>query len=149
VYAYGAINPGSIPKYAVFLIIISVMAMKTIKCNLFFKSLHLFSFFLYSHLRLRGTQLISQFVMTEMKFLLCNTFSECLIVNLTTIFHILKLWWLYVWFILPRRQSPPTKYVCVRFENSTLLGATSSTGNDKDTISCLSVLTECRSEHKF
>jgi hypothetical protein len=39
--------------------------------------------------------------------------------------------------------------MCARLENSTLLGATPSTGNDEDTISCLSVLTELRSKYKF
>jgi hypothetical protein len=55
---------------------------------------HLFSFFLYSRLRTKGARLISQSVMTEIKLLLCNTFSGCRIVNLTTSFHILTQRWL-------------------------------------------------------
>jgi hypothetical protein len=55
-----------------------------------FKSLHLFSFFLYSHSKMTGAQFVSQCVMTEIKFLLRNTFSECLMDNLTNSSHILK-----------------------------------------------------------
>jgi hypothetical protein len=36
-----------------------------------------------------GAQLVSQHVMTEIKLLLHNTLSECLIDNLTSSFHIL------------------------------------------------------------
>jgi hypothetical protein len=72
------------------------MAVEAVKCHLFFKSSHLFSFSLYSHSRMREAQLISQRVMIEIKLLLRNTFSECLIFNLITSFHILMQRWLYV-----------------------------------------------------
>jgi hypothetical protein len=66
------------------------MAMEAIKFNLFLSlCMYLFPFFLYSHSKMRGVQLVSQCVMTEIKLLLRNTFSECLIDNLTSSFHIL------------------------------------------------------------
>jgi hypothetical protein len=104
-------------------------------------------FFLCSHLTARGAQLISQRVTTEIKLLLHNTFSECLIVIPTTNFHILTQRWLNVYSFMATES--PTKFVCARLENSTLLGATRSTGNNKDMVSCLSILTECRSKHEF
>jgi hypothetical protein len=119
------------PGRLFFFITRSAMAVKAVKRHLFFKSLHLFSFFLYSHSRMRGVQLISQCVMTKITLLLHNTFSECIIVNLTTSVQILTQRWMYIWFILPRWWSPPKKFVCVRLETSTVLGATPSIGTIK------------------
>jgi hypothetical protein len=94
---------------------------------------------------MRGMQSVSQHVITKIKILLYKTFSEYLIVNLTNTFHILMQRWLYVWFILPQQQSP-TKFVCARlFGKFHFVRVTPSTGNDWDTVSCLLVLTECRS----
>jgi hypothetical protein len=67
-----------------------IMAMEAIKFNLSLSlCIYLFSFFLYSHLKRTGAQLISQRVVTEIKLLLSDTFSECLIDSLTNSFHIL------------------------------------------------------------
>jgi hypothetical protein len=54
--AFSTDDPGSVTKEAALpWITKSTMVMKTIKCNLFLKSLHLFLFFfLYSHLRMRA-----------------------------------------------------------------------------------------------
>lgn len=46
-------------------------------------------------------------------------------------------------------HGSPSQNVCVRLENCTLVGATPNLRNDKNTVNCLLVLTECRSEHTF
>jgi hypothetical protein len=146
-YVYGGGDLGSVPKCVVFFNHQICNGCEGCKVS-FFKLLHLFYFFLYSHPRMRGALSISQRVMTEIKFLLRNTFSECLIVDLTTSFHILTQQW-FMFDLFFHGDRDPIKFVCVRLENSTLLGGTPSTGNDKDIVSCLLVLTECRSKHKF
>jgi hypothetical protein len=97
-----------------------IMAMEAIKFNLFLSiCIYLFSFFLCSHSEMTGVQLVSQRVMTEIKLLLCNTFSECLIDNLTSSFHILTQ--RFVLFFHGDRV-PHKVCVCNCSENSTLLG---------------------------
>jgi hypothetical protein len=67
-----------------------IMAVEAIKFNLFLiLCIYLFSLFLYSHLKMTWAQLVSQSVMTEIKLLLRNTFSECCTDNLTNSFHML------------------------------------------------------------
>jgi hypothetical protein len=74
-YAYGAVDPGLVPKYAVFFLITrSVMAVKTVKWHLFFYFLSSF-FFTFVNER---SAVDFQCVMIEIKLLLCNTFSDCL-----------------------------------------------------------------------
>jgi hypothetical protein len=95
-----------------------------------FKSLHLFYFFFYWHLRKGGAQLVFQRVMMEIVLLLHNTFTELLIVNLVTSFHILT----QRLFILPRRQSPP-EHSCVRlFGKFHFVKATSSLPVGRDRV---------------
>jgi hypothetical protein len=78
-----------------FVIAMYVMATEAVSFHSFLSLyIYLFSFFLYSHSKTTGVQLISQRVMTKIKLLLLllllgNTFSECLIDNLTSSFHIL------------------------------------------------------------
>jgi hypothetical protein len=67
------------------------MAMEAVKFNLSsIPCIPLFSFFLYSNSKTTGAQLVPQRVMTDIKLLLCSTFSECLIDDLTSSFRILK-----------------------------------------------------------
>jgi hypothetical protein len=69
--------------------------------------------------------------------------SGCLIDNLTNSFHIFK-----QRFILPRWQSPPQSLLGL-FGKFCFVWATRSTGNNKEIISCLSVLRVCGSQSKF
>jgi hypothetical protein len=94
VYAYGVGYLDSVAKkvFPFFLIARTEMAVMAVKYHLYFKSLHLFSFFIYSHSILSGVQLISQCVMTKIT---TNIFSESITVNLTTSFHILVQRWLH------------------------------------------------------
>jgi hypothetical protein len=71
---------------------------------------------------MRGPQLISQRVTTEIKLLLCNTISECFIVNLTTNFHVLTQKVVVCLIYSSMATETPTKFVCVRLENSTWYG---------------------------
>jgi hypothetical protein len=102
------------------------------------------SFFICWHLRKGGVQMVFQCVMTEIILLICNTFSECLIVNLTTSLHILMQGLL----IIPWQQSPHTSlYMCL--ENFTLLGQHRRQWNYNQLPSCLSVLTQCAFESSW
>jgi hypothetical protein len=101
--------------------------------------IYLFSFFLYSHSKERGTQFVSQRVMTEIKLLLLyvTPFQN---VSLTIwpkafIFLCKGLFC----FILPRWQSPRQSLCVQLFGKFHFVRATPSTGNNKDIISCLSV----------
>jgi hypothetical protein len=96
-------------QYVLFILItMSVMAMGTKHFIYFFLNLYLFSFFLYWYLR-NWDHLVFQPVMTKIKLLLYNTFSECLIVNLTTSFHILMQRFVYS----SMMAEYHTKFVCV------------------------------------
>jgi hypothetical protein len=97
-----------------------IMAIEAIKFNLFLSlCIYLFSFFLYSHLQMTEAQLVYQRVMTEIKLILRNTFSECLTDNLTNSFHILMQ--RFVLFFHGGRV-PHKVCMCNFLENSTLLG---------------------------
>jgi hypothetical protein len=107
-------------RFSFFLITTYIMAMETVKFNLFLSlSVYLFSFFLYSHLKTTGEQLLSQHVMAKIKSLLCNILSECLTDNLTNSFHILTQ--RFVLFFHDSRV-PHKVCVCNCLENSTLSG---------------------------
>jgi hypothetical protein len=102
-----------------FFITMYIMAMEDVKFNFLLSlCISLFSFFLYSHLKMTEVQLVSQCVTTEIKLLLHNTFSECLIDNLTNTFHILTQ--RCVLFFHGDRV-PHKVCVCHCLENSTLL----------------------------
>jgi hypothetical protein len=87
------VQPTRVPfpsRFFFFLITMYIMAMEAIKLHLFLNlCIYLFSFFLYSHSKTTGVQLVPQCVMSKIKLLLRNTFPECLIDNLTNSFHIL------------------------------------------------------------
>jgi hypothetical protein len=132
VYACGVVYLGSVAEYAASFYHQFYRGCEGHKMSLIFESL----------------QLISQCVMSEMKLLLCNNSSECLLVNQTTSFHILIQRWLVVFDLFFHGNRVPIQSLCAR-DWKISPASNPSTGNDKDTISCLLVLTECRSKQKF
>jgi hypothetical protein len=99
-----------------------------------FKSLYLFIFFLYSHLKMTGVQVVSC-VMTKIELLLGNTFSESLIDNLTSSLHIHM-----QRFVLFFHSSSPSQSLCLQlFGKFYFVRSTPSTGNNKYITTCLSV----------
>jgi hypothetical protein len=115
--------------------------MEAIKFNLFLiLCIYLFFFFLYSHLKMTGAQLISR-VMTKIKLLLFFFYCCYKVItfqdvsdNLTNSFNILT-----QRFVLSfMAAESPTKCVWL-FGKFKFIRATLSTGNNKDTVSCLSI----------
>jgi hypothetical protein len=131
-----------------FLITMYIMAMEAVRFNLFLRlCIYLFIFFLHSsHSKTTGAQLVSQRVLTEIK-LLCNTFSECVIDNLTSSFHILT-----QRFVLFLHGSRVHHKVCVCdcLENSTLLGQPLAQETIKiQSVACQSVCCRGRIKQTF
>jgi hypothetical protein len=104
------------------------MSLEAIKYNLFIESACIIVF-LHSYLKTRRTHLASQRVMAKIKLILRNTFSECLIVNVTNKFHILIHKSGCLFDLLIRAGSPSTRFVH-HFETFTMLEAIQSIGND-------------------
>jgi hypothetical protein len=107
---------------------VCVMSLEAIKYNLFIESACIIVF-LHSYLKTRTMHLVSQRVMAKIKLILHNTFSECLIVNVTDKFHILIHKRGCLFDLLLHGGSPSTRFVH-HFETFTMLEAIQSTGNE-------------------
>jgi hypothetical protein len=93
----------------------------------------LFSFFFCSHARKGGAQLVSQRVMTEIVYYYVTPVHNASLSIRPLAFTLLC----KCLFILARRKSP-SQSLCLRlFGKFHFVRATPSTGNNKDTISCL------------
>lgn len=97
-------------------------------------------FFLFPYIQGQDERVITE---VQLLVLICNTLSECFIIT-NTFFNLMHM---YFFIYSSTVAESPTKFVC-----ATLCGkfhfvrATPSTGNNKDSISCLSVSTENRSK---
>jgi hypothetical protein len=75
--------------------------------------------------------------MIEIKLLLCNIFSECLTIIVTTSFHTVAHTWSNIYSFVATEF--PRKFVCAKLGTSALLEAVTSTGNDIDATVAVSL----------
>jgi Zn finger protein HypA/HybF involved in hydrogenase expression len=102
-------------------------------------------FFLYSHLKTQGLQLVFKCVMTKMKLLLYNTFSECLRSVWPVAFTFLCKGGFKFDYSSMVAESPTKFVVCDCFECSALLGQPQSPETTKvQSVACHS----CQSVHQ-